>query len=106
MDQERVVVIYDSKDNDKVAGYTIICPACRDHHEQNMGRHFLDDRWTFNKNLTLPSFSSSLLVHEIEEMKDIFPKCHSYINDGKIWYLDDCTHAMAGQTVELPICQD
>jgi len=28
--------------------------------------------------------------------------CHSYITEGRIQYLVDCTHAMAGQTVEIP----
>lgn len=28
--------------------------------------------------------------------------CHSFVTDGKIQYLGDCTHALAGQTVELP----
>jgi hypothetical protein len=28
--------------------------------------------------------------------------CHSFVTDGRIQYLGDCTHAMAGQTVDLP----
>ncbi len=28
--------------------------------------------------------------------------CHSFLTDGRIQFLDDCTHAMAGQTVDLP----
>jgi len=28
--------------------------------------------------------------------------CHSFIRDGKIQFLGDCTHALAGQTVDLP----
>jgi hypothetical protein len=27
--------------------------------------------------------------------------CHSFVTDGRIQYLSDCTHAMAGQTKEL-----
>jgi hypothetical protein len=27
--------------------------------------------------------------------------CHSFIKDGMIQFLDDCTHALAGQTVPL-----
>ena len=29
-------------------------------------------------------------------------RCHSFIRDGKIQYLNDCTHEFAGKTVELP----
>jgi hypothetical protein len=28
--------------------------------------------------------------------------CHSYIKNGHIQYLSDCTHALAGKTIELP----
>lgn len=28
--------------------------------------------------------------------------CHSFITDGKIIYLSDCTHTLVGQTVDLP----
>lgn len=28
--------------------------------------------------------------------------CHSFIRDGRIEFLSDCTHALAGQTVDLP----
>ena len=28
--------------------------------------------------------------------------CHSFITDGRIQFLSDCTHALAGQTVDLP----
>ena len=27
--------------------------------------------------------------------------CHSFVTDGKIQFLSDCTHGLAGQTVEL-----
>lgn len=28
--------------------------------------------------------------------------CHSFITDGKIKYLSDCNHHLAGQTIDLP----
>ena len=27
--------------------------------------------------------------------------CHSYVKEGKIIYLGDCTHALAGQTIPM-----
>jgi hypothetical protein len=27
--------------------------------------------------------------------------CHTFVTDGQIQYLGDCTHALAGQTVDL-----
>lgn len=32
--------------------------------------------------------------------------CHSFIRDGQIQFLSDCTHALAGQTVPLPAWPD
>ena len=28
--------------------------------------------------------------------------CHSFVTDGRIQYLDDCTHELRGQTIDLP----
>ena len=28
--------------------------------------------------------------------------CHSFVTDGLIQFLGDCTHALAGQTVDMP----
>ena len=27
--------------------------------------------------------------------------CHSFVNDGQVQFLDDCTHELAGQTLLL-----
>ena len=29
------------------------------------------------------------------------PRCHSFVRNGKIQYLNDCTHALAGKTVDM-----
>ena len=29
-------------------------------------------------------------------------RCHSYVKDGQIQFLNDCSHVLAGQTVDLP----
>lgn len=81
-------------------GWMIDCPACECSH------HF-DSRWTFNGNQERPTFAPSMLVHEWphEPTEPGFRKqmrCHSFVRDGRIQYLDDCTHAMKGQTVDLP----
>jgi len=58
--------------------------------------------WTFNGSETAPTLSPSLLVRC--STGDDFKKlvCHSFIRDGKIQFLSDCTHSLAGQTVDLP----
>jgi hypothetical protein len=32
--------------------------------------------------------------------------CHSFITDGRIQFLGDCTHRLAGQTVPIPDWED
>lgn len=61
-------------------------------------------RWTWNSSLDRPTLSPSLLLtyRWCGEPK----VCHSFIVDGKIQYLPDCTHALAGQTVDLPEYKD
>jgi hypothetical protein len=56
--------------------------------------------WTFNGNLDKPTVSPSILV--TSTWKGVPTVCHSFINDGRIQFLGDCTHALAGQTVDLP----
>ncbi len=71
------------------------CPACGFAHGP-------DDSWTFNGDVERPTFSPSLLVRcEYGEAREK-RVCHSFVRDGRIEYLSDCTHAMAGQTVEIP----
>lgn len=33
-------------------------------------------------------------------------RCHSYVRNGHVEFLSDCTHELAGQTVELPDLPD
>lgn len=57
--------------------------------------------WGFNGDLEKPTFTPSILtrypVYGVGERI-----CHSYVRDGMIEFLSDCTHALAGQTVPLP----
>lgn len=74
--------------------------------------------WSFNGDFDKPTFAPSVLVqgHQIEVdangkwtgewVRDAagepLPlRCHSFIRDGQIEFLGDCTHALAGQTVAL-----
>lgn len=79
------------------AGHVIWCPGCEMHH-------MLSSSWTFNGDLVNPTFSPSLLVRYNWGEKQTPCRCHSFIRDGKIQFLDDCTHKLAGQTIELEEC--
>jgi len=46
-----------------------------------------------------PTFQPSLLINK--DKQGDYPLCHTFITDGKIQFLVDCTHALAGQTIEM-----
>lgn len=59
-------------------------------------------RWTFNGDFDKPTFSPSLNTWITGTNGEVRSRCHSFIRDGRIQFLGDCTHALAGQTVDLP----
>lgn len=73
------------------SGHVILCPGCG-------YWHLFDKRWSFNGDEQKPTFSPSMLVFPNLPEK----RCHSFVRDGKIEFLDDCFHNLKGQTVELP----
>ena len=75
------------------------CPGCDGPHGLQVG-HGPGPRWEWNQDADAPTFSPSVLVSY--EHAGVEVRCHSYVRDGRIQFLDDCTHALKGQTVELP----
>jgi hypothetical protein len=73
--------------------HAIFCPGCECGHGWTAG-------WTFNGNLDKPTISPSLLVNWVRG-DGVAVRCHSFINDGMIQFLDDSTHALRGQSVAL-----
>lgn len=58
--------------------------------------------WTFNGDTARPTLQPSLkLTYNYGSEKTPFV-CHSIVTDGRIAYCGDSTHALSGQTVELP----
>lgn len=92
-------------DDDRLLFY---CKGCENHHGVN-------NLWQFNGDYNKPTFSPSILVRGVQDITDeehallmagkyVEPRplvCHSFVTDGKIQYLNDCTHGYAGQTIEL-----
>jgi hypothetical protein len=85
-------------------GYSFHCPGCSDDHVITTKPY--PRGWDFDGNEAAPTFSPSILVYPGRDMKDGVavetPRCHSFVRAGRIEYLSDCTHALAGQTVALP----
>jgi hypothetical protein len=86
------------------------CPACSyGHHVGVNGRKIPGtggsmNEWSWNGSFDAPTFAPSLLINK--DNLPPSPRCHSFVRDGKIDFLGDCTHAMAGQTVDLPEWED
>lgn len=86
------------------------CPGCSQAHWIAIGEG-AGPRWGYNGNADAPTFTPSILVGWTEPSdvpgefddtsKDIRKTCHSFVTDGKIQFLSDCTHGLAGQTVPL-----
>lgn len=79
--------------------------------------------WGYNGNPDAPTFTPSILVtgghyiagwdgkscwctHNAERPTEPAAfkckRCHSYVTDGMIRFLDDCSHTLKNQTVPLP----
>lgn len=103
-------------------GLVFFCPGCKTTHRIQYGEG-AGPRWTWNGDVNKPTFSPSILTkmghYAYREPRDTcwctFNKdhpnnpsgftcqiCHSFVTDGKIQFLNDCSHELAGQTVDLP----
>jgi hypothetical protein len=101
--------------------FTFFCPGCKCGHalwttERNHGNGAI---WAFNGDMEKPTFSPSLLIRShqwtppvtgenYEEFKrkpltqtKVETVCHSFVRDGRIEFLSDCTHELRGQTVPM-----
>lgn len=95
--------------------WIFFCPGCQ------CGHYFKVPPWTFNGDVNKPTVRASILVRstklspegeamlarkEYPPAGQSFPSvpmvCHSFVTDGRIQFLGDCTHALKDQTVDLP----
>lgn len=83
------------------------CPGCNEPHAVKIAG---PAAWGYNGNPDAPTFTPSVKVMWPAnpdaiagfEMWRAERVCHSYVTDGQIQFLSDCTHPLAGQTVPLP----
>lgn len=102
--------------------YIFWCPGCKEAHQVATGGG-PGPRWSFNGNVDRPTFTPSVLIrsghfipghenecwckYDAEHPDDASgfkcAVCHSFITDGRIQFLPDSTHHLAGQTVDIPV---
>jgi hypothetical protein len=113
MNENRVVA--QSSNSAGVKKYRFYCEGCK-------GTHTVNEGWMFNGDYERPTFTPSILVrsghymeghtgdscwctYNAEHPDNPAPfkcgVCHSFVTDGKIQYLSDCTHELAEQTIDL-----
>lgn len=101
------------------------CPGCNSAHMIQYGEGS-GPRWGWNGDEVRPTFTPSINVlgikHDMTDAEQVAydaafdevgpmallddPRfrtvCHSFVRDGRINFLGDSTHSLAGQTVDLP----
>ena len=92
-------------ENETVIGYMYECPGCKfSHVVYTEERNSLGAKWSFDGNIENPTFSPSIKCTYNYGPKYKEAVCHHFIRNGKIEFLNDCTHELAGKTVDmLPI---
>jgi hypothetical protein len=106
-------------ESDAAVGF--YCPGCRSLHVLYV-KPFMPARpvWGFNGDGDSPTFTPSVLISSNRWTPEVTPEnfrrwqkkpwsqtqvpyvCHSFIAAGRIEFLSDSTHHLAGQTVDLP----
>ncbi len=88
------------------------CPGCAaanegsEYHQVHVEGCSRGPFWGWNGSMERPTFTPSILVQCTYGEDNHKVVCHSFVTDGQIRFLDDCTHPLAGQTVPLPPIQE
>lgn len=81
------------------------CPGCSMLHGVNIERQGIP-AWTWNGNNEKPTFSPSIKVTGKWGLDQVEKVCHSFVTNGEIQFLNDCTHELAGKTVSMVELED
>lgn len=88
----KIATLYGNEDDTRLA---IWCPGCNDLHGPCVKG---PNAWQWNGSLEKPTLSPSILINKDKPES----RCHSFVKEGKIQFLNDCFHELKGQTVPLP----
>lgn len=95
---------YTAYEGGPTLGYMFYCPGCKCVHKVSCHQpnEISGIRWAFNGDFVFPTFTPSILLKYPCGVPSADSVCHMTVADGRINFLQDCTHGFAGQTVEMP----
>jgi len=83
--------------------YSFYCEGCEHLHTYTVTED--GQNWIFNGDMDKPSFTPSLLNRNpliaVDGTVTERDRCHLHVTDGMVIHCSDCTHKLAGLTVEL-----
>lgn len=72
------------------------CPGCQCSHRVTVNGSL--QAWSWNGSEALPTLQPSLYYN----CMDPATRCHSFVTEGRIMFLTDSYHRLAGHTVDIP----
>jgi hypothetical protein len=103
--------VYREGDGENAQDYLwFYCVGCQTNHRVPVTG---PRKWNWNGSEEKPTLTPSIKVtwHKTTDAgtarvtdsngNDVMHVCHSFVTEGRIQYLGDCTHELAGQTVDL-----
>lgn len=90
-------ILQDLKLSDGGKALMFFCPGCKYYHHFVIERHSPGPVWSWNGDRDKPTFSPSLGVNMA--MPEF--RCHLFMRGGKIEYLQDSFHGLAGTKVDM-----
>ncbi len=94
----------------RLIGRSFVCPGCGSHHVIHVEeKNASGAQWSFNGDYERPTFvpsiNSRIGPYGDEwgvEKAGAYDVCHFFVKAGRIEFLGDCTHKLAGSAVDLP----
>lgn len=77
------------------------CPGCDGAHGVET-QYSKDLGWEWNDSYEAPTITPSIVIGHQDRDGNRVVECHSWVRDGRIEFLSDSAHKLAGQTVDLP----
>lgn len=94
----KVSEVHDAEGNFLYKWVMTWCPGCEQPHPFRIQGRTVT--WEWDGNLESPTFIPSYLTWSGPRDNPI-SRCHSFLVGGVWGFLDDCTHALAGQKVPM-----